>query len=281
MHSSRFISLQNDIEQLVDTYLRQHPTFLETARVKDAALKGKTDGEVGELLRMYPGVAAIAAHEAAYRLETSGIPIQKLRAREMAEAAHMRTGIDIHPGAVIGEDCFIDHGTGVVIGETTKIGKRDLIFHDVTLGAYGNPEETNPQKLAHRHPEIGDDCTISVGVKILGNVKIGNGAKICPNVLLFGNHLQVGNNVTIGAGAQVGDGNVIADGVIVGPGAVIPKGIGTINVNVKPYTQVSRGKDNELVFGVTVPQGMVAQMESSFVARLGGDKAFGVPHSVA
>jgi serine O-acetyltransferase len=104
----------------------------------------------------------------------------------ITEHAHSLTGIDIHPGARIGESLFIDHGTGVVIGETSVIGNRVRIYQGVTLGAKSFPldNDGNPIKGIDRHPVIEDDVTIYSGATILGRVTIGKGAVIGGNVWL-------------------------------------------------------------------------------------------------
>jgi serine O-acetyltransferase len=106
--------------------------------------------------------------------------------RMITEAAHSATGIDIHPGAAIGERFFIDHGTGVVIGETCVIGSRVRLYQGVTLGAksFQLDEEGNPLRGIDRHPIVGDDVTIYSGATILGRVTIGHGSVIGGNVWL-------------------------------------------------------------------------------------------------
>jgi serine O-acetyltransferase len=116
-------------------------------------------------------------------LYEEGIP---LVSRVMTEYAHSLTGIDIHPGARIGKRFFIDHGTGVVIGETTIIGERVRLYQGVTLGAKSLPldEHGNPVKGIARHPVVEDDVVIYSGATILGRVTIGRGAVIGGNVWL-------------------------------------------------------------------------------------------------
>ncbi len=120
-----------------------------------------------EVLITYPCVDAIATHRIAHHLYKSGIPIVP---RIMSERAHSRTGIDIHPGATIGPSFFIDHGTGVVIGETTVIGKSVKLYQGVTLGALSFPkdENGNPIKGIKRHPNIEDGVVIYAGATVLG-----------------------------------------------------------------------------------------------------------------
>lgn len=228
-----FIGLQNKIDGLVKNYLDSHPDFIGMAMAKDPALNGKTKDEVKKELASYPGAIAIAVHEEAHKLYNSGESLKRIQARQLSESAHSRTGIDIHPGTKIGDNFFVDHGTGGVIGETAKIGKNTLMYHNVTLGAYGNPKD-----ISHRHPEIGDYCTISTGVDVLGHVKIGNNVKLNPHVKLQGNNITVGNKVAIGSSAQIADNNEIADGIIIGTAAVIHKGVGRIEQNIPAYSHV-------------------------------------------
>ncbi|NBO19758.1 MAG: hypothetical protein EBV03_11170 [Proteobacteria bacterium] len=262
MTEHSYTQQQDALDDIVRDYLKKHPDFAAFVQEKDAALKGMPLDDVRALMPVYPGVIAIAAQSAAHRLYESGSAADKIKARRLTEAAHSRTGIDIHPGTRIGDNCFIDHGTGVIIGETAKIGQGTLIYHDVTLGAYGNPEEKDPQKLARRHPEIGKYCTVSVGAKVLGNAKIGDHVTLGPDSLLFGNRLQVESEVNIGSGAQVGDDNHIAKGVRIGAGAIIPRGVGLIDRNVPPYSHVSRDHEGQLQFGVTIPQSLLDKIKS-------------------
>ncbi len=134
-----------------------------------------------EIVVSYPGLKAIAIHRIAHELYLKKVP---LIPRMMNEIAHSETGIDIHPGASIGENFFIDHGTGVVIGETSIIGKNVKIYQGVTLGAlsFSTDKNGNIVKGIKRHPEIGDNVTIYAEATILGNIKIGKGSVIGGNV---------------------------------------------------------------------------------------------------
>lgn len=138
-----------------------------------------------EVILAYPGLEAIAVQRLAHHLYHQGVP---LIPRMMTEVAHSRTGIDIHPGAQIGEHFFIDHGTGVVIGETTIIGDRVKIYQGVTLGAksFKKDEFGRIVKGGKRHPTIQDDVTIYSGASILGgDTTIGRGSVIGGNVWLL------------------------------------------------------------------------------------------------
>lgn len=136
-----------------------------------------------EIIFCYPGVFAIMVYRVAHQLHRQGIP---LIPRIMAEYAHGKTGIDIHPGAQIGESFFIDHGTGVVIGETTRIGTRVRLYQGVTLGALSlPPEAVESLRDRKRHPTIEDDVIIYSGATILGGeTVIGARSTIGGNVWL-------------------------------------------------------------------------------------------------
>lgn len=138
---------------------------------------------VDEVLLCYPGILAIIHHRLAHQLYISNVP---LLARLISEQAHSVTGIDIHPGAQIGRGFFIDHGTGVVIGETCIIGERVRIYQAVTLGAkrFETDDEGQLQKDYVRHPIVEDDVVIYAGATILGRVTIGQGSVIGGNVWL-------------------------------------------------------------------------------------------------
>jgi serine O-acetyltransferase len=133
-----------------------------------------------EVVFSYPGVQAICVYRIAHRLVRLGTPIVP---RMMTELAHSETGIDIHPGATIGESFFIDHGTGVVIGETTVIGNRVRIYQGVTLGALSLPTgEARTLSVKKRHPTIEDDVIIYANATILGgDTVIGRGAVVGGN----------------------------------------------------------------------------------------------------
>ncbi len=138
---------------------------------------------IDEVLICYPGVTAVIHHRIAHILYRLGAP---LIARMIAEIAHSITGIDIHPGAEIGERFFIDHGTGVVIGETTIIGRNVRLYQAVTLGAkrFETDEHGALIKGGARHPIVEDDVVIYAGATILGRITIGRGSSIGGNVWL-------------------------------------------------------------------------------------------------
>jgi serine O-acetyltransferase len=187
------LSIRHDCQryQLVCTHCqergqREAVRFLEhlpeIRRILTTDVQAAYDGDpaaktIDEVIISYPGLLAITIHRIAHQLWLQEIP---LLPRMMSEHGHSITGIDIHPGATIGESFFIDHGTGVVIGETTEIGKRVRIYQGVTLGALSLPKE-EVEQLRHekRHPTIEDDVTIYAGATILGGeTVIGAGSVI-------------------------------------------------------------------------------------------------------
>ena len=148
---------------------------VEAAYIGDPAAKTYT-----EIIRSYPGFLAIEIHRVSHLLYIYGA---ESYAREISEVVHSETGIDIHPGAKIGKSFFIDHGTGVVIGETSVIGDWVRVYQDVTLGVlhFEKEKEGEVKKDYKRHPDIGNHVVIGAGAKILGPVKIGNHVNIGAN----------------------------------------------------------------------------------------------------
>ncbi len=159
---------------------RQVRLDLRAAYEGDPAASG-----VDEILACYPGMYAITVFRIAHALLREGAIVIP---RMMTEVAHRRTGIDIHPGATIGPSFFIDHGTGVVIGETTLIGERVRIYQGVTLGALTVPQgESRPESGIRRHPTIEDDVVIYANATILGgDTTIGRGSVIGGNAFVTG-----------------------------------------------------------------------------------------------
>jgi serine O-acetyltransferase len=149
----------------------------------EAAFEGDPAAKsFAEIVVAYPSIRAIATYRIAHELHLLGVPILP---RMMTEHAHDLTGIDIHPGAGIGRRFFIDHGTGVVIGETTEIGDNVRLYQGVTLGAR-SPRHGETLRGVKRHPTIEDDVTIYAGATILGgDVVIGRGSVIGGNVFLL------------------------------------------------------------------------------------------------
>ncbi len=149
---------------------------------------------IEEVRFCYPGITGMTHHRLAHELNVLGAP---LLARIIAEIAHSATGIDIHPGAAIGASFFIDHGTGVVIGETAQIGQRVRVYQAVTLGAKSFPVGENGAlvKGIQRHPIVEDDVVIYAGATILGHITIGRGSTIGGNVWLT-RDVPAGSHIT-------------------------------------------------------------------------------------
>lgn len=175
-----------DVNPMIDKILRSLEdikdvleTDIQAAYDGDPAARSKT-----EIMLAYPGFEAMSIFRIAHLLHTMGIPYLP---RIMTEYAHNHTGIDIHPGATIGRYFFIDHGTGVVIGETTVIGEHVKLYQGVTLGAksFALGEDGNPVKGVDRHPKIGNNVVIYSGATILGgDTHIGDNSVIGGNVWL-------------------------------------------------------------------------------------------------
>lgn len=148
---------------------------LRTACRKDPALHGIHTAEV----LLYPGLWAIWSHRVAHGLHRLGVP---LLPRLVSQLARAFTGIEIHPGAVIGRRFFIDHGMGVVIGETAVVGDDVMMYHRVTLGGTG---WWTDRKSAKRHPTIGDRVVLGVGATVLGDVEVGHDTMIGAHALVL------------------------------------------------------------------------------------------------
>jgi serine O-acetyltransferase len=180
-------------EQLIDAL----PEILEVLKTDvQAGYEGDPAAvSLDEVIITYPSFKAIATYRIAHRLYELGVPMIP---RVMTELAHQATGIDIHPGATIGRYFFIDHGTGVVVGETTVIGEHVKLYQHVTLGAksFDLAEDGTPVKGVKRHPDIGDRVVIYAGATILGgDTKIGDDCVVGGNVWLT-HSLEAGRTIT-------------------------------------------------------------------------------------
>jgi serine O-acetyltransferase len=172
-------------DAMTDAFLARLP---EVRRLLATDVKAAYEGDPAatspaETILCYPGVLALACQRLAHELYVLEVP---LLPRVITEHAHSVTGIDIHPGARIGERFFIDHGTGVVIGETSVIGRGVRLYQGVTLGARSFPldEHGNPVKGVPRHPIVEDDVIIYSGATVLGRITVGAGSVIGGNVWL-------------------------------------------------------------------------------------------------
>lgn len=144
-----------------------------------------------EILLLYPGIKAVRSHKRAHWCYEHDL---KFLARLISQASRRRTGIEIHPGAKIGKRLVIDHGMGIVIGETAEIGDDCLIYHGVTLGGTGKDQ-------GKRHPTIGNNVLIATGAKVLGPFTVGDGARIAANAVVL---TEVPANATaVGVPARV------------------------------------------------------------------------------
>jgi len=142
------------------------------ARDRDPAAQGVSTLEI---LTSWAGVQALLAHRLAHALNEAGVP---LAPRLIAYLTRSVTGVEIHPAATIGREFFIDHGSGVVIGETAEIGERVTLYQGVTLGGTGF-------QRGKRHPTLGDNVTVGSGAKLLGPIAVGDGAKIGANTVVI------------------------------------------------------------------------------------------------
>ncbi len=176
-----------DAQEIVAQFIAKLP---EIRRLVDTDIDAAYDGDPAATSRMevvmsYPGLYATTVHRMAHELYCLKVPIIP---RIMSEIAHSKTGIDIHPGATIGERFFIDHGTGVVIGETCTIGRNVKLYQGVTLGALSFVRDAETGALAKggkRHPNVEDNVVIYAGATILGgHTTIGHDSEIGGNVWL-------------------------------------------------------------------------------------------------
>jgi serine O-acetyltransferase len=169
-------NLSNEFLKTLPRIRHMLATDVQAAFAGDPAAKNP-----GETIFCYPSIRAVTNYRIAHELYLLGVP---LIPRIITEMAHSATGIDIHPGATIGESFFIDHGTGTVIGETCIIGRNVRLYQGVTLGAKSFPKGENGHlvKGIARHPIVEDNATIYSGATILGRITIGEGAVIGGNV---------------------------------------------------------------------------------------------------
>lgn len=160
--------------------------MIKTVKERDPAAKSSA-----EILLLYSGVHAVMAHRVSHKLYQSG---HTFSARAVSQGAKFLTGIEIHPAAKIGKNFFIDHGTGVVIGETAEIGDHCTLYQGVTLGGTG-------KDVGKRHPTLGDNVMVGAGAKVLGPVYIGSGSKIAAGAVVL--HPVPENSTAVGIPAKV------------------------------------------------------------------------------
>ena len=162
LSSSHYIHLMND--------------YLESIKKRDPAAKS-----ILSIILTYPGVKAVFFHQISNFFYKAGFD---LIARIISQTIRFFTGIEIHPGAKIGKNLFIDHGMGVVIGETSEIGDNVTIYHNVTLGGSSPSIDSERQRHEKRHPTIGNDVVIGSGAQIIGPIKVGNNSRIAANAVV-------------------------------------------------------------------------------------------------
>ncbi len=153
--------------------------FIKSIKDRDPAAKSTLS-----IVLTYPGVKAVFFHQIANFFHLAGF---HLIARIISQTSRFFTGIEIHPGAKIGKNLFIDHGMGVVIGETSEIRNNVTIYHAVTLGGISPSIDSESQRNEKRHPTIGNDVVIGSGAQVIGPVTIGNGSRIAANAVVVKN----------------------------------------------------------------------------------------------
>ena len=188
--------------------------FLQSIIDRDPAAKSKLS-----LILTYPGVKAVFFHRLAHFFSVAKFD---LIARIISQFSRFLTGIEIHPGAKIGKNLFIDHGMGVVIGETSEIGDNVTIYHMVTLGGISPSINSNNQRNIKRHPTLMDNVVVGSGAQILGPVVVGKNSKIGANAVVTKNVEE--NAVMIGIPA---------------------KNVGTATEEFKPYAVTEESKENK------------------------------------
>ena len=150
--------------------------YLESIKKRDPAAKS-----ILSIILTYPGVKAVFFHQISNFFYKAGFD---LIARIISQIIRFFTGIEIHPGAKIGKNLFIDHGMGVVIGETSEVGDNVTIYHNVTLGGSSPSIDSERQRHEKRHPTIGNDVVIGSGAQIIGPIKVGNNSRIAANAVV-------------------------------------------------------------------------------------------------
>ena len=172
---------------------KRHPPMFEGLKETVAAYKARDPAAKSalQILLLYPGVKAVRSHRRAHWCYEHGL---YFLARMISQHSRRVTGIEIHPGAKIGRRLVIDHGMGIVIGETAEIGDDCLIYHGVTLGGTG-------KDVGKRHPTIGNNVLIATGAKVLGPFRVGDGARIAANAVVLS---EIPENATaVGVPARV------------------------------------------------------------------------------
>ena len=177
---------QRTVAVVIDTTQRELKETVQAVRERDPAARS-----TAEIVLLYSGVHAIVAHRLAHQLQKDE---HYFAARAISQAARHLTGIEIHPGATIGKNFFIDHGSGVVIGETTEIGDNCTLYQGVTLGGTG-------KDVGKRHPTLGNNVMVGSGAKVLGPLKVGDNSKIAANAVVL--HEVPPHSTAVGIPAKV------------------------------------------------------------------------------
>ncbi len=179
-------SVIGDAAALIDAIREEVKTDIEAVKARDPAAKSDV-----EILFLYSGVHALLAYRVSHKLYVGK---HYFSARMISQIARFLTGIEIHPGATIGKGLFIDHGMGVVIGETTEIGDNCTLYQGVTLGGTG-------KDTGKRHPTLGDNVMVGAGAKVLGPFKIGSGTKVASGAVVLEEIPE--NSTAVGIPARV------------------------------------------------------------------------------
>ena len=177
---------ERSVARAIDSTQKEFKETVQAVRERDPAARS-----TAEILLLYSGVHAIMAHRLAHNLQKNK---HYFAARAVSQTARHLTGIEIHPGATIGKNFFIDHGSGVVIGETTEIGDNCTLYQGVTLGGTG-------KDVGKRHPTLGNNVMVGAGAKVLGPVYIGSNSKIAANAVVL--HPVSENSTAVGIPAKV------------------------------------------------------------------------------
>jgi serine O-acetyltransferase len=159
--------------------------YLDSIKARDPAARSRL-----EIALLYPGVRVMVFHRLAHALWQANLPGLKFLARLVSELGRLLSGIEIHPGATIGRRFFVDHGTGVVIGETAIIGDDVTLYHGVTLGGIG----TGTELIGRRHPRLEDGVVVGAGAQVLGPITVGRNARVGANAVVL---KDVAENVTV------------------------------------------------------------------------------------
>ena len=179
-------SAERSVARAIDCTQKEFKEAVQAVRERDPAARS-----TAEILLLYSGVHAIMAHRLAHSLQKNK---HYFAARAVSQGARHLTGIEIHPGATIGKNFLIDHGAGVVIGETTEIGDNCTLYQGVTLGGTG-------KDMGKRHPTVGNNVMIGAGAKVLGPIKIGDNTKIAAGSVVL--HEIPANSTAVGTPARV------------------------------------------------------------------------------